>query len=257
MNRADLLKYGTAQELHCHTIFCDGKNTPEEMVRAAVKKGLKRIGFSGHAPMSYETDYAMTLAQTAEYAATVRALGEKYADDIEVLCGIEQDLYSLPMSETFDYLIGSVHSIKVGDVYYPVDDSAEALAQCCRDGFGGDAYAMCEAYYAEVAQLADMKPDIVGHVDLVTKFTEMSPMFDPNHPRYLAAAFEAIDALLPTGAVFEINTGAISRGYRSTPYPAPTLLDYIKQKGGRLQLTGDAHTAETLCYAFENWEQLL
>jgi histidinol-phosphatase (PHP family) len=116
---------------------------------------------------------------------------------------------------------------------------------------------MCEHYYALVAQLADMKPDIVGHIDLITKFNEREPLFDWNHPRYLAAAFGAIDALIPTGAIFEINTGAMSRGWRSAPYPAPSLLDHIKQKGGRVLLTGDAHTSDTLCHAFGDLKFLL
>jgi histidinol-phosphatase (PHP family) len=82
-------------------------------------------------------------------------------------------------------------------------------------------------------------------------------MIDPNHPRYLAAAYGAIDALLPTGAIFEINTGALSRLWRTSPYPAPALLDYIKSHGGRVVLTGDSHAAETLCYAFDDWKYLL
>lgn len=257
MSTVELLKYGTAQELHCHTAFCDGKNTPEEMVLAAIDKGLCRIGFTGHAPSPYGTDYAMDAARLRAYLDEIAALKQKYADKIEVLLGLEQDLYSDPLPAGLDYFIGSVHDIVVDGKNYAVDHTAEGLARCCREGFGGDAYAMCEAYYAEVAQLADMKPDIVGHIDLVTKYIEIDPLFDPSHPRYLAAAYRAIDALLPTGALFEINMGAMSRGYRSTPYPAPALLDYIKQKGGRVLLTGDSHAASTLCYAFEDWKQLL
>ena len=34
--------------LHCHTTFSDGKNTLEEMVVAAKKKGFGKIGISDH-----------------------------------------------------------------------------------------------------------------------------------------------------------------------------------------------------------------
>ncbi len=257
MSKPDLLKYGTAQELHCHTTLCDGRDTPEQMVLAAIDKGLKRIGISSHAPTPQGMDYCMKPEQLADYIATVRALSEKYAERIEVLCGLEQDLFSDPVPSGLDYVIGSVHHIVVGGRDYAVDNTAEELARCCQEGFGGDAYAMCEAYYAQVAQLAEIKPDIVGHLDLITKFIEREPLFDPEHPRYLAAACGAIDALLPTGALFEINTGAMSRGWRSEPYPARALIDYIKQKGGRVLLTGDAHTAQSLCYAFEDCKYLM
>ena len=35
-------------DLHVHTNYCDGKNTPEEMVLAAIEKGMECIGFSVH-----------------------------------------------------------------------------------------------------------------------------------------------------------------------------------------------------------------
>ena len=33
-------------DLHMHTTFCDGKNTPEEIVLYAIDKGFSAIGFS-------------------------------------------------------------------------------------------------------------------------------------------------------------------------------------------------------------------
>lgn len=33
---------------HTHSTFCDGKNTPEEIVLAALEKGFVSIGFSSH-----------------------------------------------------------------------------------------------------------------------------------------------------------------------------------------------------------------
>ena len=65
---------------------------------------------------------------------------------------------------------------------------------------------------------------------------------------------QAIDSLIPLKIPFEVNTGAISRGYRSVPYPAVPLLEYIREKGGRVILSGDAHSTEGLCYRFGTWE---
>ena len=39
------------QNLHIHTKYCDGKDTPEEMVIAACEKGFQSIGFSMHSFM--------------------------------------------------------------------------------------------------------------------------------------------------------------------------------------------------------------
>lgn len=36
------------QNLHTHSIFCDGKDTIEEMTLEAISKGFDILGFSGH-----------------------------------------------------------------------------------------------------------------------------------------------------------------------------------------------------------------
>ena len=98
---------------------------------------------------------------------------------------------------------------------------------------------------------------IVGHFDLVAKYNEGNDLFDETHPRYLAAAKKAADALLAAGKIFEINTGAIARGYRTVPYPAPALYSYLREKGAKFMLSSDAHTTETVAFDFERFKDLL
>ena len=117
--------------------------------------------------------------------------------------------------------------------------------------FGGDCLGFIRAYYrlaAEIAQKTNC--DIVGHFDLITKFNENGCRFDESGPQYRAAALEALEALMERDVIFEINTGAISRGYRTAPYPAPFLLEAIRQKGGRVCITSDSHSADTIVHAF-------
>ncbi len=94
---------------------------------------------------------------------------------------------------------------------------------------------------------------VIGHFDIVAKFNEGGALFDERHPRYVAAWRAAADELLRSGAVFEINTGGIARGWRSTPYPAPPILDYLAAGGARFLLSGDAHRADGLCFGFDEW----
>ena len=259
MSKVDLQKHLREQDLHTHTTYCDGKNTPREMIEAAIAKGLRRIGFSGHSPSPCPNeDYAMKPEDVSVYVAEIRALAEEYKDQIEVLCGIEQDVYSpQDVPAGLDYVIGSVHYVKAGDHYFAVDISPDDLRRNCDVHFGGDAYAMIEAYFAGYERLANMKFDVVGHIDLITKFNRGGVFFDENDERYLAAARRAVDALIPTGAYFEINTGVIPRGYRDTPYPAQPVLDYIRSRGGKFILSGDTHRAENLCYGFDTWSKLI
>ena len=39
--------------LHTHSVFSDGKSTPEEIVIEAIKQGLKVIGLSDHSPVPF------------------------------------------------------------------------------------------------------------------------------------------------------------------------------------------------------------
>ena len=98
------------------------------------------------------------------------------------------------------------------------------------------------------------KCDIIGHFDLVSKFIEVDPAFDVKHPRYVKAWQQAADELLKTGKPFEMNTGAMSRGYRTEPYPAKDIRDYIRAHGGKLIMSSDAHAKENITYGFKEWE---
>lgn len=245
------------QDLHTHTTYCDGKNTPEEMVQAAIKKGLSRIGFSGHCYTFFDESYCMSKANVENYRAEIAALKEKYKGQIDILCGVEQDYYCTERTAGFDYAIGSVHYVKAGDAYLPVDCSKEELLDGVNKYFGGDIYAFAEEYFRTVGDiLAKTGTDIIGHFDLISKFNEDGHLFNENHPRYIKAYTDAIDRLLPYGKPFEVNTGAIARGYRTHPYPSRAQLAYIAKKGGSVILSGDTHAAENLCYEHEKWQKV-
>ena len=237
-----------------HTCYCDGKNTPEEMVQSAIEKGLTTVGISGHSYTFFDESYCMQKADIPRYLAECRYLRAKYFNQIHVLCGVEQDYYSDCPTDDFDYVIGSVHYIKVEGEYIPVDESIEILRAAVQKYFDGDVYALCEAYFATVADVVNKTDcDIIGHFDLITKFIEQEPNFDIRHPRYVKAWQNAADILLKTGKPFEINTGAMSRGYRTSPYPHKEIRDYIRSRGGKLILSSDSHAKDTIAYRFEEY----
>lgn len=241
---------------HTHTCFCDGKNTPMEMAEAAYEKGLRYLGFSGHIYMHHDCGWTMAPG-AADYRRAVAEVKEAFLGRMEVFCGVEQDIYGEGDGSGFDYAIGSVHSLRKGDTFCSIDYTAPVLRQGVKDLFDGDPYAMAEHYYGVVSQLAERTAaKIVGHLDLVTKFIERDPLFDPLHPRYLEAAFGAIDHLVKAGMIFEINTGAMSRGCRSSPYPHEALLRHIREKGGRITVSSDSHSTDTVAFGLDGAAKL-
>ena len=239
-------------DYHVHTTFSDGKNTPEEVIKAAIEKGMAEIGISDHSYTDFDESYCIKRDKIEEYKQEIARLKAKYQGKIKILCGIEQDFYSEESTKDYDYVIGSVHYVKVGGKFYSVDESAEIFGAIGRDVFGGDYIAFAEEYFNTVSKLSERKDiDIIGHFDLITKFNENNRYFDENNARYVAAWQKAADKLLSTNKPFEINMGAISRGYKTEPYPSAAIRTYIKDKGGKFILSSDSHSAENICYYFD------
>lgn len=242
-------------DLHTHTTFSDGKNTPEEMVLAAIEKNMACIGISDHSYTKMDASYCLQREEIPEYQRIIGQLKEKYQEHIKVLCGIELDACSDISTQGFDYVIGSVHHVDVEGDSIPVDWRADLIVNGVEKYFGGDIYALAEAYFRKAATFARKKGiDVIGHIDVMTKFNEQTLLFDTEHPRYKKAWIDAVDELLTLDVPFEINTGAISRGYRTSPYPELAIAKYICSRGGRLILSSDAHSTNGLCFAFEQWQ---
>lgn len=234
---------------HTHSTFCDGKNTPAEIAAEAFRLGCPRLGFSGHSYTPYDPDYCMSPEDTEAYIREVTALKAQYAGKMEILLGIEQDFYSDLPTYAFDYMIGSVHAVLKDGRFLTVDADKETQQQDVESFYGGDFYAYIEDYYATVAQVYEKTHcTIIGHFDLITKFNEDGSLFDTSHPRYRAAAEKALDRLLESPCIFEINHGAIPRGYRKTPYPEPWMQDKIAASGHRLIHTSDCHDKRYLLF---------
>ena len=151
------------RDLHDHTIFSDGRNSPEEMVQEAIARGLETIGFSDHSYTAFDESWCMKQEDIPVYRACIGALKERCRDRINVLCGIEQDFYSEEPTECYDYVIGSVHYIRAGEDYIPVDESPEILLSAAEKHFGGDLYALIEEYYRTASYPSLALRDYIRH----------------------------------------------------------------------------------------------
>ena len=245
-------------DLHVHTSRDHGRHSAREMADQAARQGLQTLGLVGHAAMQFPCSYAMTAENEAAFVAETQQLKNEYDGRLTILRGIELDYYSLPPVHPYDYRLSSVHYVKHDGAILSVDSDPEELSCAVQQHWGGDWLQLCRLYYETVAGLMDAaQPDIIAHFDLVTKFNEDDRLFSTADSRYRHAALEALDTLLAAGPFFEINTGAISRRYRKSPYPAPPILERIAQKGGKVLLSGDTHSAASLCCAFDTCEKLV
>lgn len=246
---ADFMK----SSVHCHSTLCDGKNTLQDMASAACAQGLTTLGFTGHSHTPCDLEYCMTRSRTALYKAQVAKLKERYAGKLDILCGLEWDLFSDDDPAGYDYWIGSTHYVqgpKTGK-YYEIDWRESDLAACIADDFDGDGLAVVEAYFANVAKVAEKKPTILGHFDLIKKINGDGKFFDEEAPRYKAAADAALMVAARNRCVLELNTSAAYRGFRKDYFPSDALLKDWLALSGNVVITADAHDAKALTFGYE------
>lgn len=103
---------------HCHTTYSDGKATIEEMGHAAIERGWNYLGIADH---SQNASYAggLTPADLRRQQRDIDAWNAAHGDEMWMLKGVEADILvdgTLDYSgdegvlESFDYVVGSVHS---------------------------------------------------------------------------------------------------------------------------------------------------
>ena len=246
------------QNLHTHTVRCDGIDTPEEMIKAAIEKGFDSIGFSGHSHMKYSSYDHITHETTRAYRDEIYALKRKYKGQIDIFCGLEYEMLCDDSKEGWEYMIGSTHYLKKDGEVFSIDLNPERIMKVKNERFGGDGLELAKCYYEHLASLPDYGNfDIIGHFDLIAKNVYSVPLFDPESKEYMSYATSAMDALKGRIALFEVNTGAVARGYRRTPYPSMSLLRELKARGFGAVISSDCHDARHLDLLFDECTDML
>jgi histidinol-phosphatase (PHP family) len=75
--------------------------------------------------------------------------------------------------------------------------------------------------------------------------------------KYNKIAEKYITVASKSASIFEVNTGAIARGLRTTVYPNENLLYILKKLDARLILSSDSHNIDTLDFGFAETKKYL
>lgn len=109
---------------HTHTPLCHhAVGEMREYVEAAIKGGIKKLGFSDHTPQFYDGGFVsfmrMLPSEAEGYIKEIQTLAEEYRNDIEIFAGFEAEYYPpvFPKLLSFcrdygvDYLILGQHCL--------------------------------------------------------------------------------------------------------------------------------------------------
>ncbi|MBQ6442078.1 MAG: histidinol-phosphatase [Lachnospiraceae bacterium] len=220
--------------LHTHTERCNhAVGADREFVEAAIRAGIRVLGFSDHVPMPYRNHFhshiRMRVNELPDYTSSILSLKEEYRDQIEILLGYEAeydpDLFPEMLKELeqypFDYLIFGAHFVDneyAGFYSGSETDSEEDLAAYVRNVLRG----LSTGVYTYLA-----------HPDLIF-YTGPDDIYE-NHMRQICLA--AKEANIP----LEINVN----GFRyERNYPCDRFFRMAKECGNTIIVGYDAHNPD-------------
>ncbi|MCR4742391.1 MAG: histidinol-phosphatase [Treponema sp.] len=246
--------------LHTHTNFCDGKNSPEEMVLSAIQKNFTILGFSGHSMYPFASDWHIAPREHEAYVKEIRRLAEKYKSQIKILCGFECEYipsFSIPEKTHFgelnpDYLIGALHYLETPQGNFTVDDSTENVKEGLEKLYKNNGKeVVCQYFDLQRQMLKKGNFEIWAHPDLVRKRNGILKFFSEDENWYKEELLETAKVAAKTDVIVEINTGAIARGAMDDFYPSYQFLEILHDYKIPVCVNSDCHNAPDLDTAFD------
>jgi len=235
-------------DYHIHTTYSDGKDEPEAYIKAAIKAGMKEIGFSEHIALLPERQkWTMDPARLPEFTDHISRLRKQFPEiavrmgvELDYLPDREKELSVLVDSFPFDYIIGSVHymgekTVDLGPEFY----------------FGKNIDLIFENYFTLVCEAASTGLfDIIGHPDLV-RIHRFKPENDISHLyTMMASAFHEHDV------AFELNTNGRNKPLNDF-YPDKNYLPLFASRGVPVCVNSDAHLPSRVGQFFDEAYGLL
>lgn len=250
----------TKTNFHTHTIFCDGKNTAEEMVKAAIEKGFSTLGFSGHSMYPFSDDWHIPTKNHTAYVDEINRLKKKYEKKIDIKLGFEAEYIpnlAEPSYERFkefkpDFLIGAVHYLINSKGFFTVDGSVDEVKNGIDLLFNGNGKkAVQEYFYLEREMVKKFDFDILAHADLIRKQNGKLNFFNEEDSWYKSEVKSLVKEIRKKDLIVEINTGAIARKTMNDVYPSEYFISLLAENKIPVMINSDAHTPENLDAAFD------
>lgn len=243
---------------HCHTQYCDGASTAEEMVLAAIKAGFPALGFSSHAPVPFPAFWTMPPAKSEVYTNELLRLKEKYSDQIEIYRGLEVDYIKdetsvkSPHISAFksDYLVGSIHfmgQLVLDGERWTIDGSPEEFKHGLDHIYGGDIKRLVKDFTQQSVDMMELGGfDIVGHIDKICQHGR--EYFSLDDKWYRDELMTLLECAKANDYIVEINT----KHYHVLGFffPHQQFIKELKRLNIPVQVNSDCHQKEMMTAAY-------
>lgn len=252
---------------HTHCELDDGNGSLEEYVVTAIEKGFTALGFSCHTPGKLQDNWHMKNSDFEYYLKEIERLKKSYGSSIELYSALELDyledtkeLVGSEYRDQLDYVIGALHLLKRSNSegYLTIDGPIEEFIEILNTTFKGDIKAFVHHYYAvQIEMLENYSFDFLAHCDLMKKRNKGNRFFNPEEAWYQELTLSFLERVKELDVRVEVNTGGMSRGAISEPYPSGVMLERISLLEIPVVLSSDAHHADHLDSYFDSTVELM
>ena len=226
-------------DYHMHSIVSyDGHDTPQALVDAALKAGLKEICFTDHVddgPPCNERFNRFTIEEYSEAYDTLKAEGILIRRGFEF--GILQDnqplLKEYISKYPFDFIIGSMHYYDDQDMYFSAYWDGKTQEEAER------------LYFERMLECVRVHDDfdVLGHLTYISKTAANPTKRLIPYKMFAEITDEVMKILVAKGKGMEVNTSGVDRC--GDFLPSREYLLRFKELGGEIVTVGsDAHTAD-------------
>lgn len=235
-------------DYHIHTLYSDGKASPEEYITAALSSGLNEIGFSEHLNLVFKDQkWCMDIEMVPGYLSHINSLRIK-EKKIKVRTGLEVDYFPGKEKEIHDFISTLQLDFVIGSVHYMGDITVDNGPDFYENR---DIDALYISYFDLVMEaVASGLFDIIAHCDLVRIYNFKPKGYPENLYRNLASAMSKHDV------AFEINTNGRNRPVGDF-YPDRRFLKYFREENVPVCVNSDAHLPSRVGQHFDEAYGLL
>ena len=248
---------------HGHSNYCDGKGTLEDYVKASLACRMKSIGFSSHAPLPFETRWAMPEDQMTKYLNEIATLGKKYKKKIQLYAGLEVDYIpgligpdnENTIQRSLDYTIGSIHYVDQfpDGTRFTADGSRQIFINGIDQIFFGDVKLLVKRYFELVREmLTKSSPTILGHLDKIKMHNKAGIIFNENENWYREEILDTLEVLATSEVILEVNTRGLYKKKCNETYPSSWVLKEALKKNIPITINSDAHHPREVASYFES-----
>lgn len=250
--------------------FCNhAKGTLREMIEAALDQRMPIFGMTEHSPRyedrhlfdeekseGWNADVLVTVFES--YSSEARKLQEEYRGRIELLRGFETEfidesyiekMLNLKTTGQFDYIVGSVHHVKDICIDAHSEWFEDALHQC-----GGLENLAVEYYQSVQTMVQEIRPEVVGHIDLIRKLGADFGSLDT--PIIRAQMTNTLASVKDAESILDLNVYPLRKG-DPHPYPAPWIVDMARDMEISFCFGDDSHSPDSVGVGIESGRDYL